>query len=324
MDAVTLRAGAPPAAGPPGAPLAFEHLLVDGMRLRVGHRAAPARGAARGTAVILTGRAEFVEKYEETVADLAAMGFAVAIFDWRGQGGSERFAGFDRRGHVLRIEDYLADLEAVLAHLERRGLPRPWLMLGHSMGGHVGLRHLAQAPGRFAGAMLTAPMFGIDLRPLPRPVARAVCRLAVGIGAGPRYAPGQRDFNPARLAYARNKLTSCPDRFADFRRLAEATPELVIGGVNYHWLAASLRSIALIHRPGFPESIRVPVVVCQAGRERMVCNRSIARIARRLPHGRLLVFPDARHELLRERASVRRRVLDAFVGLADQVTVAPG
>ena len=85
MAAVDLR----PAAGGAGVALSLDHLRVEGMRLRVGHRL-PARHPARGTAVILTGRAEFIEKYEETVADLAAAGFAVAIFDWRGQGGSDR------------------------------------------------------------------------------------------------------------------------------------------------------------------------------------------------------------------------------------------
>lgn len=296
--------------------LTLEQIRVEGMAVRVGHGLPP---QARATAVILTGRAEFIEKYEETVAELEAKGFAVAIFDWRGQGGSERFAGFARRGHVMAIEDYLTDLAAVLDHLEGLRLPRPWLLLGHSMGGHVGLRYLAEGPPRFAGAMLTAPMFGIDLRPLPDAVARAICAFAIRLGAGPWYAPGQRDFDPRRLVYPRNKFTTCETRFADFLRRVETTPDLIIGGVNYHWLAASLRSIALTRQPGYVERIQVPVLVCQAGDERVVSNRAIAEIARRLPRGRLLVFPEGRHELLRERDPIRHRVLDAFAAFAAEV-----
>lgn len=318
--AVELR----PAEGGAGASLVLDRLLVEGMRLRVGHALPPGgAAAARATAVILTGRAEFVEKYAETVADLAAAGLAVAIFDWRGQGGSGRFPGADGCGHVERIEDYLVDLAAVLDHLDGRlRLPRPWVMLGHSMGGHVGLRHLAlEQPGRFAGAVLSAPMFGIGLKLLPRPAAEAICRVAIRLGAGLRYAPGQRAHDLRRLVYARNKLTSCPDRFADYRRLVEATPELVVGGVDYHWLLASLRSIALIHRPGFAESIRTPVLVCEAGAERVVSNRAIERIARRLPRGRLVTFPGARHELLREREPIRRQVIRAFLDFAEEPLV---
>jgi lysophospholipase len=43
-------------------------------------------GQARGTVVLAQGRAEFIEKYFETVAELLARGFAVVTFDWRGQG----------------------------------------------------------------------------------------------------------------------------------------------------------------------------------------------------------------------------------------------
>ena len=41
------------------------------------------------------------------------------------------------------------------------------------------------------------------------------------------------------------------------------------------------------------------VLVCQAGQDRIVSNRAESEVARRLPRGRLVVFPDARHELLR-------------------------
>ena len=56
----------------------------DGVTLRFA-RFAPPPGR-KGTVVVLQGRAEYIEKYFETVRDLRARGFAVATFDWRGQG----------------------------------------------------------------------------------------------------------------------------------------------------------------------------------------------------------------------------------------------
>ena len=56
----------------------------DGVTLRFA-RLAPPPGR-KGTVVVLQGRAEYIEKYFETVRDLRARGFAVATFDWRGQG----------------------------------------------------------------------------------------------------------------------------------------------------------------------------------------------------------------------------------------------
>ena len=43
-----------------------------------------------GTVCIFPGRSEFIEKYFEVVGELRRRGFAVAVLDWRGQGGSGR------------------------------------------------------------------------------------------------------------------------------------------------------------------------------------------------------------------------------------------
>ena len=64
------------------------------------------QGAAKGTICLVQGRTEFIEKYFETIADFQSRGFAVATFDWRGQGGSQRLIGNKRLGYVRRFDDY--------------------------------------------------------------------------------------------------------------------------------------------------------------------------------------------------------------------------
>src|SRR3990170_1819001 len=63
----------------------------DGISLRFARWAPPP--GRKGTVCLFPGRAEFIEKYFETVRDLRARGFAVAALDWRGQGGSQRLIG---------------------------------------------------------------------------------------------------------------------------------------------------------------------------------------------------------------------------------------
>jgi lysophospholipase len=297
-------------------PLELETVCVAGMRVRMGHLR-PA-GTARGTVVVLPGRAEFIEKYAETLADLLGWGFAAAILDWRGQGGSDRFLPQRDRGHVVVVSDYLADLQAVIERLDQLSLPGPFLMLAHSMGGHIGLRYLHGHPERFVAAAMSAPMLGIHLGPTPVAVARALCLAAIRAGAGWRYAPGQRDVDLARYVFARNRLTSSTERYEELRRHIATTPDLALGGVTYGWLGAALDSIALMRRPGFLESITTPVLILQAGRERIVSNRAEAAAARRLPAARLAVFPDARHELLQERDEIRTPVLGAIRTFFDE------
>ncbi len=86
-----------------------------------------------GTVLIMGGRAEFIERYSETIRELRRRGFHVASFDWRGQGGSDRLLRNPRKGHVRRFSDYRRDMDAVFAQLMPK-LPRPWFVLAHSMG----------------------------------------------------------------------------------------------------------------------------------------------------------------------------------------------
>jgi lysophospholipase len=207
-----------------------------------------------------------------------------------------------------------------MARIERLRLPRPLVMLSHSMGGHIGLRYLHAHGDRFAGSAMSAPMFAIRLTPTPEPVARMLCAAAIRLGSATRYAPGQRDFALDRYVFARNRLTSSRERYAALRQCVAATPELALGGVTYGWLGAALRSLALTRRTGYLETIKTPILICQAGAERIVSNRAQVEAVRRLPNGRLIVFPGARHELLLERDEIRDRVLAAVRTFADDVT----
>src|SRR6201988_2423032 len=65
----------------------------------------------KGTVCLFQGRAEFIEKYFETVRDLRARGFAVATLDWRGQGMSDRALRNRRKGYVRNFAQYQIDLE---------------------------------------------------------------------------------------------------------------------------------------------------------------------------------------------------------------------
>ena len=70
----------------------------DGVSLRFARWHPPP--GRKGTVCLFQGRAEFIEKYFETVRDLRARGFAVATLDWRGQGMSERALRNPRKGYV--------------------------------------------------------------------------------------------------------------------------------------------------------------------------------------------------------------------------------
>ena len=80
----------------------------DGTRLRIGHW--PSDNGGNRRIVLCHGRTEFLEKYTETIGELAARGFEVWSMDWRGQGAFDRALKNPHKGHIDQFESYIADL----------------------------------------------------------------------------------------------------------------------------------------------------------------------------------------------------------------------
>ena len=91
----------------------------------------------RGTVCIFPGRNEFIEKYFEVVGELRRRGFAVAILDWRGQGGSSRLVRGQLKGHVGDFSEYEEDLAHFMKGVVLPDCPTPYFALGHSMAATV-------------------------------------------------------------------------------------------------------------------------------------------------------------------------------------------
>src|SRR5437660_636977 len=84
----------------------------DGVALRFARWAPPP--GRKGTVCLFSGRAEFIEKYFETIRDLRTRGFAVATLDWRGQGLSTRALRNPRKGYVRSFNAYAIDLDTFI------------------------------------------------------------------------------------------------------------------------------------------------------------------------------------------------------------------
>src|SRR5258705_9025995 len=107
------RALVPPPANPvPDDVVTGTFKTRDGVGLRFARWHPPP--GRKGTVCIFQGRAEFIEKYFETVRELRSRGFAVATFDWRGQGRSERKLSDPRKGHVGDFSEYEQDVEVLM------------------------------------------------------------------------------------------------------------------------------------------------------------------------------------------------------------------
>ncbi len=305
---------------PPGA-VAGKIVSDDGTELRYARWSAASR-ERKGTVCLFQGRAEFIEKYFETVANLRRRGFAVATLDWRGQGGSARPLRSARKGHVEDFAQYDADLDAFMRQVVLPDCPPPYFALAHSMGSNIVLRGATAKDCWFERMLLAAPMLHLAKLPVPQSALAAFAEAAVLAGLGNLYAPGHRD-DPPHAPAATSPLTSDPVRLERNQAVLAAAPELVLGGPTLGWLRAACASMRHVTSDEFAFAVHVPVLMVAAGNDHIVSPFAIEQLAARLKAGAQIVLAGARHELLQERNELREQfwaAFDAFIPGSPLVT----
>jgi lysophospholipase len=265
----------------------------------------------KGTVCLLQGRAEFIEKYYETIAELRSRGFAVVAFDWRGQGESQRQIDDAHRGHVARFADYLRDLKAVEEAVLAPLMPYPHLCLAHSMGGAVAFAAAAEGRLPFGRIVTVAPM--LALRMVRWPVgASLLARTLHRIGLGRRYIPFGGPISIGTKPFAGNRLSGDPVRYARNAQAARSVGAGAVGDPSIAWLAEAFRMMARLRDRHVAGRIAIPVLIVGAGADPVCETRAAERFARAARGAHILVLPGARHEILSETDAIREDFWAAF------------
>lgn len=282
----------------------FQYFTNDDLRLRA--MLAPARTPdARGSIIFVPGRTEFIEKYFETVEDFQNRGFAVLIIDPRGQGLSDRLLPDPLKCHVEDYSDYAVDL-AKAWELFAADLPKPHILLGHSMGGTIGLLSVLSGRVNPAAAVLSAPM--LKLHDLDKTLVSIIVRVCNLFGMAKNALPMQ-GHRTTPLSFKLNKLTSDPNRyqlwstyFLNHRRLRSGPP-------TFGWVSASIKAMDFVNDNA--RHLNIPALFIAAGADPIVVPSAVEDFARKAKAD-CVNIAGARHEVLIEADEYRDQFWTAF------------
>ncbi len=252
----------------------------------------------RGTVLVLHGFTENTFKYSELIYSFLKNGFSVVAYDQRGHGRSGRADGLPHPSvtHVDRFEDYVDDLR-IVCETVLSGMPRPWTIFAHSMGGAVASLYLEKYPETFAGAALCAPMIAPNTGGFPSALALAVCKSACCLGRGIHYPFFMKPYSGPE-----SFETSCatdPVRFAWYDAVKASDVKFQNSVPSYCWTVESIQVTRKILAPGTPESIACPVLLSSADKDFSVLPEPQKQFIERVPKGKRIFVKDSRHEIFR-------------------------
>lgn len=292
------------AAQGPGDGFAYWIHTDDMVRLRIGLW--PSVQASNGTVLLFPGRSEYIENYGRTAVALDKLGYSTFVIDWRGHGLSDRVANDPMIGHVNRFTDYQRDVAAMINAAHELALPKPWYLIGHSMGACIGLRAVIDGLP-VAACAFTSPMWDIKMSAIERSAAWPLSWAAQALGKSDIYVPGvQRQTYVLNSPFDGNKMTHDPDMYQYWIDQALALPSLPTAGPSMGWLFAALkecRSLAQLDAPN------VPCIAFCADKDEDINIHAVQGRMEKWPNGNCVLFQNSKHELFLETPDIREDVI---------------
>lgn len=251
---------------------------------------------SRGAVIIVHGLSEFTEKYHELSWYLLNQGYDVFLYDQRCHGRSCRLTDRADLIHVDRFSDYWKDLDKFVGDVVLKNTKGPLFLYAHSMGGAVAAQYLANRPGIFRKAVLSAPMVLPLTGGVPAFVAHwglSVYQLFVNRKKkcwtsdeyDPHY-PFERSHDKSRARFlwnmARRHQNPCYC----------TTPQSV------RWVQQAVGLYPKLTRKGFLKKICTPILMISAEHDGSVSKEAQQLFAKRCPMCQQIILPDSTHAML--------------------------
>lgn len=293
---------------------------------------------AKASVVLTTGWGDSIIKYSGTIRYLYERGFNVFTYDHQSQGLSGRWLLNRQTIYVESFEDYVDDFVYFVTTIvqgryeeltDGRSTPSltgggmPVFVVGCSMGGLVASIAMSRQPTLFNRAVLVAPMFRnkcatkfLDFKyPIPQPLVYWLSWLACYLGLGQTHVLGffeEKPEDPLKL----HVTTSDIDQLHTWQLNRHRNPEIMSSCITVQWLLEAIRAQKKFSYRY--KLVRTNTLIMAAENDRFVHNRAMAMFLKQAPNAQMFFAPDAAHDLLNEKESVRGACLKAVTEFFSQ------
>ncbi len=289
---------------------------TTGKKIRYGHAEPP--GTKKGTVVITTGYADFIEAYHETINEYLYRGFAVWMMDWAGHGGSEKNTTPPKKGQT--VEDHIEDLRKFRQEIVDAAAGKPVLLSTHSMGGQVALRYLEQHQSDFNFAILATPLVEMRIKGEPATLMREAFEAAVAEGlADQQIKDGRRSMTRQLVAERKDKREKNPVRMGLHKTFMLLNDTLKAEDPTIGYVDSLFKSTAKTSNDDFLKTIKTPILFGIGKSDDVIDNDSVCRAAKTVQNGVAAEIDGGLHALWIDRDTQRKAwwtEIDAFI--ADQ------
>jgi len=281
----------------------FYYTVKDSTKIRV---AIWNKNALNGTIILQSGRTEFIEKYYEVIQEIINRNYCVAMFDWRGQGLSDRLTSNKYLGHVNKFQDYDLDLHEIFIEIFSKSCPQPFIGMAHSMGGSIMASYASKKDTPLIGLILCAPMLNI---PIPKIMKFIIQIVGFFSWLGFRDLPLSRpEWNKKRgwheISFNENNVTSDENRYTRTSNLIKKEDNLALGGLSIGWShSAYLRTNS--HNKKWAKSIKIPTLVLCAMKDQLINSQLTIELCSNIPNHTIIEI-QGEHELLMEKDNIRK------------------
>jgi len=258
--------------------------------------------------IIIPGRGEIGDKYQEWAFDLRKLGHDIHIWSPRGQARSHRDISNANKQHQNHKEDWTSDLKIFTDFLQKKNSYSKIDLMAHSMGAAIALRFMQLNPNLISRAYINTPMIEINTEPYPMWLSKSIAYLQVKRGNAKEYVFGGSDADSAMAGFEGNRLTRSQSRYEMYADIVGSNPEATVGSTTFGWLNESMDMGRLVKK-NWKKLSNVQMVMAESGQDAFVRYKRSNRICAKLPKCKMLKFPHGKHELLMETDDIRNQIL---------------